>query len=78
MYEAEEYYRAQVQPQLEDGTSVEADVYIWKDDYRRVIEHLVDRLPFGACMRIWGASLHLPELHAAGRVTLSAALWAAG
>jgi hypothetical protein len=34
VYEAEEYYRASVSPQLDDGTSVDADVYIWKDAYR--------------------------------------------
>jgi hypothetical protein len=34
VYESEEYYRATVQPQLEDGSSIPADVYIWKDQYR--------------------------------------------
>jgi hypothetical protein len=36
VYEAEEYYRAAVQPTLDDGSSVDADVYIWKDQYRCV------------------------------------------
>lgn len=34
VYEAEEYYRASVEPQLEDGSSIAADVYVWKDQYR--------------------------------------------
>jgi hypothetical protein len=34
VYESEEYYRASVQPQLDDGSSITADVYIWKDEYR--------------------------------------------
>lgn len=34
VYEAEEYYRAQVAPVLDDGSSVDADVYIWRDTYR--------------------------------------------
>lgn len=33
VYEAEEYYRTTVQPQLEDGSSVVADVYVWKQEY---------------------------------------------
>jgi hypothetical protein len=34
VYESEEYYRTQVQPQLDDGSRVAADVYVWKDEYR--------------------------------------------
>jgi len=34
VYEAEEYYRTTVNPQLEDGSQVEADVYVMSDDYR--------------------------------------------
>jgi hypothetical protein len=34
VYESEEYYRTQVQPQLEDGSTVAADVYVWKDEFR--------------------------------------------
>jgi len=34
VYESEEYYRASVQPELEDGSSIAADVYVWKDQYR--------------------------------------------
>jgi hypothetical protein len=34
VYESEEYYRAAVEPQLDDGSTVPADVYIWKDEYR--------------------------------------------
>ncbi len=33
-YESQEYYRKTVQPVLEDGTTVTADVYIWRDDYK--------------------------------------------
>jgi hypothetical protein len=36
VYEAEEYYRTTVQPQLEDGSSITADVYVWKEEYRCV------------------------------------------
>jgi gamma-glutamylcyclotransferase (GGCT)/AIG2-like uncharacterized protein YtfP len=36
VYEAEEYYRASVQPVLDDGSALEADVYVWKDHYRWV------------------------------------------
>lgn len=34
VYESEEYYRASVAPQLEDGSSIPADVYIWKEQYK--------------------------------------------
>lgn len=34
VYESEEYYRATVAPQLEDGSSIPADVYIWKEQYK--------------------------------------------
>jgi hypothetical protein len=34
VYESEEYYRETVHPELEDGTKIPADVYIWKDTYR--------------------------------------------
>ncbi|GBF88869.1 hypothetical protein Rsub_01368 [Raphidocelis subcapitata] len=37
VYEAEEYYRARVQPSLDDGTRVDADVYVWKDQYRHLL-----------------------------------------
>eukprot|EP00879_Flechtneria_rotunda_P018383 GHRR01019282.1.p2 GENE.GHRR01019282.1~~GHRR01019282.1.p2 ORF type:complete len:151 (+),score=38.02 GHRR01019282.1:107-559(+) len=33
VYESEEYYRQTVQPVLADGSKVEADVYVWRDDY---------------------------------------------
>lgn len=36
VYEAEEYYRSTVEPELEDGSRVSADVYIWKDEFRWV------------------------------------------
>lgn len=45
MYESEEYYRANVQPQLDDGSSIPADVYIWKDQYR--------------CVHVWGGRVQL-------------------
>lgn len=34
MYEADEYYRARVTPVLDDGTSLDADAYLFKDDFR--------------------------------------------
>jgi hypothetical protein len=34
VYESEEYYREAVQPELPDGQTVAADVYIWKDEFR--------------------------------------------
>ncbi|KAG2447215.1 hypothetical protein HYH02_007955 [Chlamydomonas schloesseri] len=34
VYESEEYYRATVSPVLDDGSSIKADVYVWKDQYR--------------------------------------------
>lgn len=34
VYESEEYYRASVAPQLEDGSSIPADVYVWKEQYK--------------------------------------------
>lgn len=30
-FEGEEYYKVHVQPQLVDGTVVDADMYIWQD-----------------------------------------------
>jgi len=36
VYEAEEYYRCTVEPALETGDVVNADVYVWKDKYRWV------------------------------------------
>ncbi|GIL67019.1 hypothetical protein Vafri_20410 [Volvox africanus] len=33
VYESEEYYRATVMPILEDGSEIQADVYVWKDQY---------------------------------------------
>ncbi len=33
-YEGKEYERVVVHPLLDDGTSVEAGVYVWKDEYR--------------------------------------------
>eukprot|EP00878_Enallax_costatus_P031326 GHUV01034252.1.p1 GENE.GHUV01034252.1~~GHUV01034252.1.p1 ORF type:complete len:101 (+),score=46.50 GHUV01034252.1:631-933(+) len=58
VYESEEYYRERVSPELEDGTTVPADVYVWRDEYRDqllldqcdwdyqafVAEHLADYL----------------------------------
>lgn len=38
VYESEEYYRDTVQPELEDGSIVKADVYVWKDKYRNHLE----------------------------------------
>jgi hypothetical protein len=34
VYESEEYYRAAVEPELEDGSKVPADVYIWKAEHK--------------------------------------------
>ncbi|KIY99608.1 AIG2-like protein [Monoraphidium neglectum] len=34
VYESEEYFRAKVAPAFDDGTTVDADVYIWRDTYR--------------------------------------------
>lgn len=45
VYESEEYYRASVEPQLEDGSSIPADVYIWKDQYKWVTCGSVSALP---------------------------------
>ncbi|KAG2493651.1 hypothetical protein HYH03_008167 [Edaphochlamys debaryana] len=38
VYESEEYYRASVKPVLEDGSEVEADVYVWKEEFRPMLE----------------------------------------
>ncbi|KAF8058053.1 AIG2LD [Scenedesmus sp. PABB004] len=56
VYEAEEYYRATVRPELEDGGSLEADVYVWKDEFRDQL--LLDQpdWDFDAFM-----AQHLPE-----------------
>ncbi|KAG2444476.1 hypothetical protein HXX76_001227 [Chlamydomonas incerta] len=37
VYESEEYYRATVSPVLDDGSSLKADVYVWKDTYRHLL-----------------------------------------
>ncbi|GIL67020.1 hypothetical protein Vafri_20410 [Volvox africanus] len=37
VYESEEYYRATVMPILEDGSEIQADVYVWKDQYRHLL-----------------------------------------
>ncbi|WIA13284.1 hypothetical protein OEZ85_006869 [Tetradesmus obliquus] len=34
VYESEEYYRATVEPELEDGSTTPADVYVWKDEHK--------------------------------------------
>ncbi|WIA33424.1 hypothetical protein OEZ86_006556 [Tetradesmus obliquus] len=34
VYESEEYYRATVEPELEDGSTSPADVYVWKDEHK--------------------------------------------
>eukprot|EP00877_Chromochloris_zofingiensis_P003464 jgi/Chrzof1/13118/Cz07g20160.t1 len=34
VYESDEYYRAPVKPLLEDGSEIDADVYILEDEYR--------------------------------------------
>lgn len=34
VYESQEYFRQTVTPVLEDGSEVEADVYIWKNEFR--------------------------------------------
>lgn len=36
-FEGEEYYKAQVQPQLADGSSVEAEVYLWQEKLRPLL-----------------------------------------
>eukprot|EP00882_Tetradesmus_deserticola_P009645 GHRQ01010183.1.p1 GENE.GHRQ01010183.1~~GHRQ01010183.1.p1 ORF type:complete len:164 (+),score=28.61 GHRQ01010183.1:245-736(+) len=38
VYESEEYYRAAVEPEVEDGTKVPADVYIWKDEHKHKLD----------------------------------------
>ncbi|KAG2444475.1 hypothetical protein HXX76_001227 [Chlamydomonas incerta] len=38
VYESEEYYRATVSPVLDDGSSLKADVYVWKDTYRQMLQ----------------------------------------
>lgn len=38
VYESEEYYRASVEPQLADGSSIAADVYIWKEQYKHMLD----------------------------------------
>eukprot|EP00878_Enallax_costatus_P017780 GHUV01018682.1.p1 GENE.GHUV01018682.1~~GHUV01018682.1.p1 ORF type:complete len:147 (+),score=12.20 GHUV01018682.1:308-748(+) len=38
VYESEEYYRERVSPELEDGTTVPADVYVWRDEYRSMLD----------------------------------------
>ncbi|KAG2493652.1 hypothetical protein HYH03_008167 [Edaphochlamys debaryana] len=37
VYESEEYYRASVKPVLEDGSEVEADVYVWKEEFSHAL-----------------------------------------
>lgn len=36
-FEGDEYYKMRVRPVLEDGSQVEADVYIWQDRLRPLL-----------------------------------------
>ncbi|WIA33423.1 hypothetical protein OEZ86_006556 [Tetradesmus obliquus] len=38
VYESEEYYRATVEPELEDGSTSPADVYVWKDEHKHLLD----------------------------------------